>query len=220
MNPDRQQAIEYLRSPGTPWRWAENGAVIVWNDGTTIAFREEITRVLETLAPRGLPPFGAIVFLLAATREKVATVGELVAEASQLLSPSTAYKPAVLEPARRRLSLRLQSSLDLLVKISSLPKDLRSGLRARCLLTEVVFETVECGSVSHAETILRGLQSPITDSELNNLALETPGGNRIRQIQLVTERLQQLTIESLRLRMETGLDALPADAETDRKSVV
>lgn len=213
MNPDRQQAIEYLRSPGTPWHWAENGAVIVWNDGTTIAFREEIIRVLETLAPRGLPPFGAVVFLLAATREKVPTVGELVAEASQLLPPSNAYKPVVLAQARHRLSLRLQSSLDRLANISSLPKDLRSGVRARCLLAEVVFEAAECGPVSHAETILRELQSPFTDTELNNPALEPPGGNRIRQVQLVSERLQQLTIESLRLRMETGLDALPGDAD-------
>ena len=41
MNPDRQQAIQYLRAPHDGlWRWAENGAVLVWHDGTTIALRK------------------------------------------------------------------------------------------------------------------------------------------------------------------------------------
>ena len=75
MNPDRQQAINYLHVPaGSLWRWAENGSVLVWRDGSTIAFREEIVHILEWLAPNGLPSFGAIVFLLAACRGKVPQV--------------------------------------------------------------------------------------------------------------------------------------------------
>ena len=72
MNPDRQQAVEYLRVPPDGlWRWSENGAVLVWHDGSTIAFREEIVQIIEWLAPNGLPSFGAIVFLLAACRARV-----------------------------------------------------------------------------------------------------------------------------------------------------
>src|SRR5215475_13523391 len=79
MNPDRQQAIDYLRAPANGiWRWAENGAVLIWSDGSTIAFREEVVQIIEWLAPNGLPSFGAIVFLLAACRGKVPAVSDIV----------------------------------------------------------------------------------------------------------------------------------------------
>ena len=46
MNPDRQHAINYLRAPANGfWRWAEGGQVLVWHDGSTIAFREEIIQL-------------------------------------------------------------------------------------------------------------------------------------------------------------------------------
>ena len=51
------------------WQWKEEGQVIAWADGQTIAFREEVLAVLRRLAPNGLPPFGAVVLLLAATHE-------------------------------------------------------------------------------------------------------------------------------------------------------
>ena len=87
MNPDRQQAIGYLRSPANGlWRWAENGAVLVWRDGATIAFREEILRVLEWLAPNGLPSFGAIALLLAACRGKVPVVAEILRDRLGILA--------------------------------------------------------------------------------------------------------------------------------------
>src|SRR5439155_5673228 len=91
MNPDRQQAIDYLRAPAKGlWQWAENGAVLVWHDGTTIAFRQEISQILEWLAPNGLPSFGAIVFLLAACRGKVPKASDIITEreASASSTPS------------------------------------------------------------------------------------------------------------------------------------
>src|SRR5687768_14915450 len=97
MNPDRQQAIDYLRAPANGlWRWAENGAVLVWRDGSTVAFREEIIQILEWLAPGGLPSFGAIVFLLAACRGKVGGVSDIVAESKPTLPAKMGYEAAVL----------------------------------------------------------------------------------------------------------------------------
>src|SRR6266540_6714993 len=103
MNSDRQQAIEYLRAPaGGLWRWADNGAVLVWHDGSTIAFREEIAQILEWLAPNGLPTFGAIVFLLAAGRGKVPQVGEIVLEPVALLPAAARGNAALLLAARQQ----------------------------------------------------------------------------------------------------------------------
>ena len=36
-------SIAYLAARGdAPWRWTDDGDVIAWGDGTTIAFREEV----------------------------------------------------------------------------------------------------------------------------------------------------------------------------------
>src|SRR3954466_2761820 len=60
-------AISYLAARGdVPWRWADDGDVVVWADGTTIAFRAEIAFVLEWLVPHGWPSFGALIWLPAA----------------------------------------------------------------------------------------------------------------------------------------------------------
>jgi len=65
-------AIRYLAARGdTPWRWADDGNVLAWADGTTIAFRDEIAGILELLTPRGWPNFGALVWVLAACRGKL-----------------------------------------------------------------------------------------------------------------------------------------------------
>src|SRR4051812_3360322 len=53
----------------TFWRWSRDAKTVEWRDGRTIAFREEVTAILQRLAPTGLPPFGAIVLLLAALRD-------------------------------------------------------------------------------------------------------------------------------------------------------
>ena len=63
-------AVAYLGAQGrVPWLWADDGDVLVWKDGTTVAFRQEIELVLQQLQPRGLPPFGAVVLLLGACRD-------------------------------------------------------------------------------------------------------------------------------------------------------
>src|SRR5690349_8469046 len=101
MNPARQAAIKYLIAPANGlWRWAENGKVLTWHDGTTIAFREEIQLILERLGTGGFPPFGAIVFMLAACRGKFATVEELMPGPAALLSPAEGANVAAVMSAR------------------------------------------------------------------------------------------------------------------------
>jgi hypothetical protein len=60
-------ALSYFQKPADYfWRWAENGTVAEWPHGSTIGYREEVQVVLEALVPTGLPPFGAVLLLLAA----------------------------------------------------------------------------------------------------------------------------------------------------------
>ena len=129
-----------MRAPAKGlWQWAENGAVLVWHDGTTIAFRQEISQILEWLAPNGLPSFDAIVFLLAACRGKVPKASDIITE-REASAPSRPSHAAVLQLARRQLKLQLQAALGELAKLSQLPAELKSGIKAKCVLAEAAFE--------------------------------------------------------------------------------
>ena len=70
MSDEQRNAQIYLMPPkDTFWEWRDEGEVITWTDGRTIAFRAELLQVLRCLAPQGLPPISAILILLAAMRE-------------------------------------------------------------------------------------------------------------------------------------------------------
>ncbi len=214
MNPDRQQAIDYLRGPaGGLWRWAENGAVLVWRDGSTIAFREEIVRILEWLAPHGLPSFGAIVFLLAACRGKVPGVSDIVTISTTPLPPAAGKENVVLLAARQQLKAQLEAALAQLTKISQLPGELNSGLLAKCVLAEAVFEPAKVERHVEARAVLHGLREPINDADLIDPERVTVSRSYIRQIHMVSEGLKRHTPESLTLRLRTGLDALPKESD-------
>src|SRR4051812_22705507 len=125
MNPDRQQALDYLRAPtGGFWRWTEDGAVLVWRDGATIAFREEIIQVIEWLAPNGLPAFGAIVFLLAACRGKLPDAADFVKETEEPLPPFMRKDAVMFVTVRKRLKVELETAISQLARVSRLATEL------------------------------------------------------------------------------------------------
>src|SRR5688572_25050979 len=76
MSADADTAIDYLLGPvdvrnglGPLWRWEDHGRVVVWRDGTTIAFREELEIIFERLSWNGLPSLLAILLVLSASRD-------------------------------------------------------------------------------------------------------------------------------------------------------
>jgi hypothetical protein len=216
MSLERQQAIEYLRAPvGGLWHWAENGAVLVWQDGTTIAFREEVISLLEWLAPHGLPSFGAVVFLLAACRGKVPTVPEIVTISNTPLPASAGKDASLLVSARAQLKAQLEAALSQLAKVSQLPRELISGLNAKSALAEAVFEPAKVERYIEARAVLRGLREPMTDADLVENERTGISGSYIRQIHILGEGLRPHTAETLALRMRTSLEALPKEADAD-----
>jgi hypothetical protein len=223
MNPDRQQAINYLRAPANGfWRWAEEGKVLVWRDGSTVAFREEIIQIIEWLAPNGLPPFGAIIYLLAACRGKLPAVNDIVPPLNPPL-PAAIGKDAELlretavrlRGARLQFKLQLEASLAELAKVSNLPAELNSGIRAKCVLAEAVFEPSKAERHVEARAVLNGLRESMNDAEMIESKSAAGSGHFNRQIHIVAEGLKPHTIESLLLRIKTGLDALPEEADVD-----
>src|ERR1041385_5490040 len=155
MSTNRQQAISYLRAPANgPWRWAEDGNVVTWSDGSTVAFREEITQILQWLAPNGLPPFGAIVLMLAACRGKVPPAGTFLRDSTTPLPTALGSKAALLLTARRQLNAQLEAALKELGKLSKLPPGLNSGVKAKCFLAEAIFEAAKVERFVNAGAVL------------------------------------------------------------------
>lgn len=61
---------EYLRFPLVYFMgWEADGSAIVWSDGRTIVFREELAGLLRGLNTSRLPPLGAMALALAACRD-------------------------------------------------------------------------------------------------------------------------------------------------------
>src|SRR6266853_10877 len=186
MNPERQQAISYLQAPANGlWRWAEDGDVLVWSDGATVSFRAEIIQILQWLAPNGVPPFGAIALMLAGCRGKVPSVLSLP------LSPAPAtVEPSGTRAARLQLAAQLEAALVELRKLSTLPADLKTGIKAKCVLAEAIFETAKVERFIDARTVLNGMREPLSDAELNPANGSLKATNLVRQLHIVGEGLK------------------------------
>lgn len=120
------------------FRWEEAGRVLVWDDGTTIAFREEIAAVMDRLAPGGLPPFNAIAVLLSACRGNWNLSRRVLNEALVELQFSRLRK---LLPGRSEFDTA--AARDIIAKLDAIhqyPEELRTDLHARCELAAMIFE--------------------------------------------------------------------------------
>jgi len=193
----------YLRAPANGlWRWAEDGSVVTWHDDTTVAFRQELVPILESLAPGRLPPLGAILILLAACRGKIPTL-------EQLLPP---------DPERPQLRAQILDDLQQLQKLASLPAELKTGLIARRFLAETVFEFAATARQTPADRILATLARPYGSHDprepQDDLEEDGPAVAQ-RQVHLVALGLRPHTAESLALRLRTSLEALPDPAALD-----
>lgn len=111
------------------WRWADDAQVIEWSTGATLAYRRELAEVATELAPEGLPPFGALLLVLAACRDGW----------PQARDEQAALRDLARQAQRQEL---LAQVLPMLQVISELPASLRNGSRARALLVGLVFEPI------------------------------------------------------------------------------
>ena len=141
------ETYRYLCPGDDPWFWhwdieSEDLAadVVAWTDGSTIAFRPEIRAVLESLAPDGLPPFDAVVLLLAACRDS----WELCRW--QLMSVATETNDSDLVTLIEQLSI-----------VNALPVSLRGSVEAKTILAGILFDgQLGRGRAADAKRILEG----------------------------------------------------------------
>lgn len=229
---------EYFGAPADCfWQWQDDGEAVTWRDGKLIAFSQELTHVLQHMAPSGLPRLGALLLLIAATRKDWAVDGSEAGLLTSLISATPAdedeqriqklrRKPSSAQqskesPPSGRLAL-LQRVLAGLHKVRALDSSLRVPLEAKAALASIVFDDTEPAvpklHAAHiADAIRPGLLSVIastTDSVSSGI-----GPNLLlRDLADIAAGIERITPEAVRVRLETGLDALPASAPIEEEA--
>lgn len=199
---------EYLRAPKSAfWEWRDAGEAIVWKDNRTIAFRSEVAQVLRWLAPQGLPPLSALLLLLAATRhswrQDRAGPG-ILAGILQGLGPE-------------QLLNNVLAGLD---KIADFDEPLRAPIAAKRVLIEMVLQgTPRVVEGPAALAVVEALEREIGEyiSSPDDTAGSGGGAPALltRDLHLISAGMERLSAETLRLRIETGIEEKPRAAPVE-----
>jgi hypothetical protein len=191
------------------WRWDSSGPeAIVWAEGGTIVFRDELLPVVTRLSRRGLPPMNALVWLLAACRSGwPAASRNILAKLGALVAVERGEIPGWLP--------QLLTQLD---AVHTLPDDLRTP-EAKAELAMLAFE----GSRPHvvqadAFRVARMLVEQYSPRMVEALG-GPPGDIRdvLADLRLLHEGLKKFDPETFRLRYRTGLEhsIVPAEIELE-----
>ncbi len=191
------------------WQWQDDGATITWADGKTIAFAEELGPLLSHMAPHGLPRFGALLLLLAATRKNWAVDGSEAGVLAGLLSGGIDGRDLA---AKQGLEL-LSQVLAGLHKVRSLDASLRSTLEAKQALVELVFEdhppAVPAANARQVVAALRPGLLSMLEPHPDSVEVGYGAIMLTKNLAILARGLERVQPEAVRLRMTTGLDALP-----------
>ncbi len=205
-------AYTYLHSQhDTFWQWKDSGEVVAWADGRTIAFREELTAVLQHLAPQGLPPFGAVLLLLGATRDNWGA-----SPAGPGILAGILREPTDSDSKNSLLS----SILGRLDRIRYLEPGQRNSIVAKQTLADLVFSGVK-GRTSRelAQAVVRLLEEGLGEEPLVSITgrrqPDSAPSELVRDLHCLSGGLDRVDPKSLRLRLQTGLDDLPQPADID-----
>ncbi|HVX12583.1 MAG TPA: hypothetical protein VHC22_15485 [Pirellulales bacterium] len=197
-------AREYFRPP-EPRFWIWGRDAISWTDGTTIVFHAELAEIMRRLAIDGLPRLTPLLLVLAACREshrsermRAALAAESLSIVADTTSPGATW----------------ETGLGVLDQIAALPADLRLTMPGKIVLIERIFAGRRPFPVKDALSAASLLTS-LSPEEL--LADETSAAghpNLVSEL-LILSTVGPLDVETLRLRLRTGMEQLvePADDE-------
>lgn len=121
------QPSEYLQAYDNYfWQWEDNGEVIAIPGHNTIAYRQLITETIGLLAMQGLPPFGALLAVMAATNSE----GQTAVDAIYLL---------VKNKVKEEEMTRLDNAIGFLNMLTELPVKYKEG-NNRKLMLQAIFQ--------------------------------------------------------------------------------
>lgn len=194
---NRLQASAFLVPPPYSfWTWSEDGRVLCWRGGDTIAFLPELEEVLEVLADEGFPPLSSVALVLGACRGAWRESGA-EALASFVLKNCGPYVEDKVLP-------QLADGLD---RLRALPLEARYGRAAKAALCRAVFQGhIPRRSPFESRAILEGLRE---DERWHPGAAPLPYHDLIevtRSLSALADRLLEVDAEVLGWLAATGLE--------------
>lgn len=211
MDDDYKTALAYLLAPAKDsfWKWDLDSEVVVWSNGSTITFRDELAVVLEKLSGQGLPAIDSVLLLIAATRaywaeDSLALQHQIRSRASQLGDQGMSHEWS-----------ELFNHLDV---VHELPEEMIRTPEAKANLAVTVFEA--------APRVLGALPARIVCNILTRRTTKTPllsaslnarssSASLPHELWPLRRGLEGVTKDTLRLRKQTGLDIEPKAAALD-----
>lgn len=200
-------ACDYFAAPANSfWQWQDEGHVIAWADGATIAFRHELRAVLERLRTQSLPPLGALVLLLAACRDNwAAPTSRLGTLQTMLVRNKRLYRAWFLAGVTNRLD-----------RINRLPADLRHDSTAKAELAAMVFEGQgDAAAPTIYDRLLEALANGLEERYLPPWPNLNAVDGLLHDLAWLDRGLDRVDERSLRMRLRTGLDQPPLPVELE-----
>ncbi|MEM7261134.1 MAG: hypothetical protein AAF488_04025 [Planctomycetota bacterium] len=186
------------RHAGAFWRWSPSGEAIEAGSSSgqrktvTLVFREELATIFAHLRARGLPPLGAVIPILVATRDDW-----------HVDSPDT-----------RGLQVETLRALSL---VHRLPASLRATPAARALLVATLYEN---SPVTCPPTIAHNVVERLGRASFTVPEAQLPSARDEATVQAALalwikpdSTPSDASVERLELALRTGLDQLPRAAD-------
>lgn len=179
------------------WRWADEGDVIEWQDGSTLCYRSSLTEVLADLKDH-FPPLGALLLLMNAGKNNGTRVEQHLNSVFQKINPDAG-----------ELSSWVHDALQLLQVLGSLPDRNWLGNKKIHLLQTLCAAATPSVSREAAGNILDNFNSGRLDK---NILQPVPLSKGIVETDLQYLAAIYKAIggrEELLLKLQTGVRELP-----------
>lgn len=195
------------------WKWQDDGESVGWINGKTIAFAEELSALVQHLSESGLPRFGSLLLLVAATRDTWSVEGSETGILGGMLARQSDSHRFVVSGNNDLLKKVLTG----LHRVRDLEPALRTSLEAKMAIAQIVFEDQFSEySEEESEAICDAIQpglSTFLDQAVGTVSVGYSPLMLTKDLAGLARGLDRVSAEKVQLRMKTGLDELPGVAD-------
>jgi len=210
------RAAEWLLPPpGALWSWDEGGKAIIWADGSTLLFREELIQLVERFEGEGLPSAGLLMLVMGACKGKVPSVENVAARMASVTKNAGRQGSGDLSSVKDKAAQFYREALDRLKTLASVPPADLKGTPRKAHLVDRLSANSKRGDSRQVKEVLAVLRESIP------LPAGLPPGQAPKKDTLLSDlfdlhgALEGTKVESVKLAIETGLEVLPQAAEID-----
>lgn len=210
------------------WRWGDNGEVIEWPNGKTICYKRELGYILKESTQINLPSLGAVILLITpclaseydvnnACEELAAALKRSIRKDNESSDEAIVAKRLIqkeVESSDEVIEYYIHRALEFMLLISRLPVELKRRQRSMHLLYEVFGEQKFTPAQLDFKDAVDELNSGRLDEIIFKAGPVVSKEQFKRDLQYLSDALQKFpTVESLELKLRTGLTNIPERAE-------